>query len=82
MDTSGAADTSGEEELWTTGQAAAYLKDLGIKPRQVARMVSSGDLPGVQLGAGKWRRVRAADVRALRKEMLDTLATRQRKETS
>lgn len=67
------SNTAGSEELWTTGRAAAYLKDLGINRRQVSRMLDAGELEGIQLGGGKWRKVRAASVRTYREQTLRQL---------
>ncbi len=74
VDTSGTASTAGGGELWTTGQAADYLHDLGITRRQVSRMLDSGELKGIRRASGTWRRVRAADVRAYRERLLSQLA--------
>lgn len=52
-------------ELWTTGRAARELRDLGVSTKVVRAMVDAGELPGVQRGKEKWRKIRAADVRAL-----------------
>ncbi len=80
MGTVGTSGNGEDEELWTTGQAAAFLRDLGITRRQVVRLISEGVIPAFQVGTGKWRRVRAADVRAFRREMLRQLETQQRTE--
>lgn len=73
MDTSDTSGTGAIEEPWTTGQAAAYLQDLGIKRRQVTRLVDDGVLRAVQPGSGKWRRVSPASVRAYRAWLLEQL---------
>lgn len=62
------------EEVWTTGQAAAYLKDLGVNRRQVYRMVEAGELPAIQRGGHKWHRIPARAVRAYRQALLAQLA--------
>jgi hypothetical protein len=84
----GTADTSdGAEhlsvELWTTGQAAEFLSDLGITRRQVSRMVASGELPAMRRAPGKWAHIPAGEVHKLRAALLAQLhATRQDDEAS
>ncbi len=67
--------TTGLNELWTTGQAADYLKDLGYNRRMVARMVDAGEIPGIPRRSGVgWRRVPASAIRAYRTWLLEQLS--------
>lgn len=45
------------EELWTTGQIAAYLAEWGFTRKLVAAMVTSGEFPGVKRRPRAWARV-------------------------
>jgi excisionase family DNA binding protein len=54
-------DGSGTDELWTTGQAAAYLERWGISRRMVSQMVNDGVF-GFRRDEGKWARVPRAAV--------------------
>lgn len=60
-------------ETWTTGQAAAYLMDLGVSRRKVRRLVDEGKLAAAATEPGEWARVSAESVRAYRKKLLAQL---------
>lgn len=69
--------TAAEDELWTPGEAAAYLNTggvhLGFTPRRVTAMIKRGELAGVQSHSGGWRRTPASGIRALRADQLAAL---------
>ncbi len=68
--------TTDPNELWTTGQAAEHLRDLGYNRRMVARMVDAGEIPGIPRRSGVgWRRVPAAAIRAYRRSLLEQLSS-------
>lgn len=76
MTNQGAAD-AGADELWTPGQAAAYLNaggvHLGFTSRRVADMIRRDALPGVQTQAQGWHRTPASAIRQLRAEQLASI---------
>ncbi len=57
-------------ETWTTGQAAAYLADLGVSRRKVRNLVAAGKLDAVKTERGEWARVYVTSVKAYRRERL------------
>lgn len=57
-------------ETWTTGQAAAYLKDLGVSRRKVRQLVDAGKLDAVQTEPGEWARIYIESVKAYRRARL------------
>lgn len=71
------SDATADDELWTVGQAAAYLNaggvDLRFRPRRVTEMISRGELPGLQTHVQGWRRTPASAIRRLRAELLREL---------
>ncbi len=67
--------TSDNDELWTTGRTAEYLRDLGISRRQVSAMLDSGELAGVRRAPRKWGKVWASSARAYRARLLVQGAT-------
>lgn len=69
VDTSDESDPTGE--LWTTGQVATYLADLGISRKTVSQMINRGELAGLRRGPQKWARVPAAVARAYRRQILE-----------
>lgn len=69
--------TAAEDELWTPGEAAAYLNaggvNLGFTPRRVTDMIKRDELPAIQSHAGGWRRTPASGIRVLRRSLLASL---------
>lgn len=66
--------TAAEDELWTAGEAAAYLNaggvNLGFTPRRVTDMIKRGELAALQTHTGGWRRTPASGIRELRRAQL------------
>jgi hypothetical protein len=66
-----------DDELWTPGEAAAYLNaggvNLGFKPRRITDMIKREELIGVRTAVGGWRRTPASAIRRLRAEQLAAL---------
>lgn len=66
-----------DDELWTPGEAAAYLNaggvNLGFKPRRITDMMKRDELIGVRTHVGGWRRTPASVIRKLRAEQLAAL---------
>lgn len=69
--------TAAEDELWTPGEAAAYLNaggvNLGFTPRRVTDMIKRGELTALQSHTGGWRRTPASGIRDLRRTLLSSL---------
>ena len=69
--------TAADDELWTAGQAAAYLNaggvNLGITARHVTDLIKEGELSAVRHPARGWRRTPASGIRRLRFERLAEL---------
>lgn len=57
-------------ETWTTGQAAAFLADLGVNRRKVRKLVDQGKLDAVKTEQGEWARVYVGSVKAYRRDRL------------
>lgn len=66
--------TSSQDELWTPGEAAAYLNaggvNLGFTPRRVTDMIKRSELAAIQSHSGGWRRTPASGIRELRRAQL------------
>lgn len=69
MDTSDESDSVGE--LWTTGQAADYLSDVGISRKRVSEMINNGELGGWRRSRQKWAKVPASVVREYKRKLLE-----------
>jgi hypothetical protein len=70
-------DATAGEELWTPGEAAAYLNagaiNLGFNPRRITDMIKRGELSAIQTHVNGWRRTPATGIRRLRAELLRDL---------
>ncbi len=68
-----------EEETWTTGQVAEFLKPWGFSRKLISEMVNTGELPATRRHPGAWARVPARVVRAYAKALGTPTGTVQRR---